>query len=252
MPKVVDYPLFPFARVMELAHTVDYLGGSCTIADCAHHMKKKISGGFGVLISSAIKHDLVHRKGDRLSISDLYKKIKFSYSPAEKIAAQRLSFLHPVLYRKVYDRFKGKELPLPMLDKLLIREFQVEEKASIKIAGYFVDGLKPLQLIRDGKLLAVDNDAIAAVIKEEPVQMSIPLAPPEEEQQKGNVQHSLTDTEDKNNRTSYPEQDNTDKFVISIQGNGINSTMNIDTQEDFQIVEAILAKIKRKLGAEKK
>ena len=233
---------------MELANAVDYLGGSCTIADCAHQLKKKISGGFGVLISSAIKHDLIQRKGDRLSVSELYKKIKFSYNLVEKIDCQRVSFLHPVLYRKVYDRFKGKELPLAMLDKLLIREFQVEEKVSEKIAGFFVEGLKRLHLLKDGRLVSVDSQA-GTTVPEEPVQMTLPLTtqisgdqPPSE---------NLGYSQDNNQKINELIQDQAGKFVFSIQGNGINSMFVIDNNEDFQIVEALLAKVKRMLPSQR-
>lgn len=247
MPKIVDYPLFPFHKAMELANAVDYLGGSCSIADCAHQLKKKISGGFGVLISSAIKHDLIQRKGDRLSVSELYKKIKFSYNPAEKIDCQRISFLHPVLYRKVYDRFKGKELPLAMLDKLLIREFQVDEKVSDKIAGYFVEGLKRLQLIKDGKLLHAESLANAAA-PEEPIQMSLPL--PKQTWVEHSPWENIGDSQDSKQQINELEQNQSGKFLFSIQGNGIHSTLVIDNSEDFQIVEALLAKVRRILGAE--
>lgn len=243
MPKIVDYPLFPFEKVLELANAVDYLGGSCTIQDCAHRLKKKLSGGFGVLISSAIKHDLIGRKGDRLSVTDLYKKIKFSYNPAEKADCQRISFLHPVLYRKIYDRFKGKELPLPMLDKLLIREFQVDEKVSEKIAGFFVDGLKKLHMIKDGKLLT-NNEYPALVNRDEPIQASLPLSIQEEP---ARIHESLSDDNDINLKIKQLEDIKSGKFMLSIQGEGIDSTIVLETGEDFQIVEAILAKIKRKL-----
>ena len=243
MPKIVDYPLFPFDKVIELANAVDYLGGSCTMADCAHHLKKKLSGGFGVLVSSAIKHDLIARKGDRLSVSELYKKIKFSYNPAEKIDCQRVSFLHPVLYRKIYDRFKGKELPLSMLDKLLIREFQVDEKVSEKTAGFFVDGLKKLHMIKEGKLLAI-GEFPAPHAREEPVQTSLSLTSQEEPP---DIQQNLSGNDDKKQRINQLEESQPGKFLLSIQGEGINSTLIIDNKEDFQIVEALLAKIKRKL-----
>lgn len=246
MPKIVDYPLFPFHKAMELVNAVDYLGGSCTIADCAHQLKKKISGGFGVLISSAIKHDLIQRKGDRLSVSELYKKIKFSYNPAEKIDCQRVSFLHPVLYRKVYDRFKGKELPLAMLDKLLIREFQVEEKVSEKIAGFFVEGLKRLHLIKDGRLLPADGVVNTAAIQE-PVQMTLPLSKQTYIEQL--PLENLGDSQENSAEINELVKAQPGKFLFSIQGNGINSKVVIDNTEDFQIVEALLAKVKRMLGS---
>ncbi|MBE7171375.1 MAG: hypothetical protein INR73_12340 [Williamsia sp.] len=250
MPKIVDYPLFSFSRVLELANTVDYLGGSCTIADCAHQLKKKVSGGFGVLVSSGIKHDLIQRKGDRLSVSELYKKIKFSYNPSEKIEAQRVSFLHPVLYRKIYDRFKGKELPLPMLDKLLIREFQVDEKVSAKIAGYFVEGLKRLQLLRDGKLLPAD-DMPALVAKDEPVQMSITPVAPEEQRPSPQISKNFTVASDNVLENNQLANDPTGRFKISIQGDGLSSTLVIATVEDLGIVEAMLEKIRKSLGGTK-
>ena len=242
MPKIVEYPLASFDKVLQLADAVDHLGGSCTIQDCAVYMKKKVSGGFGILISSAIKHDLIIRRQDRLSSSDLYRKIKLSYNQTEKIDYQRVSFLHPRLYRRIYERFRNKELPYSMLDKLLIREFDVEENVSQKVAYFFIDGLKRLHFVKDGKLGSSDKLpfqntdkpqlSIDMAVETEPVQVSAyepnPVQPVEQ--------------------ISTPAKSGSQAFyTVSIKGAGIDSSIEINNQDDFLIVEAMLGKVRRSL-----
>ncbi len=250
MPKIVEYPLAPFDKVFKLAESVDYLGGSCTIQDCAASMKKKVTGGFGILISSGIKHDLVIRRRDRLLLSEQFNRIKFSYDNAEKIENQRISFFHPALYQKIRERFHDKELPVTMLPKLLIREFQVEPEVSEKIAGFFLDGVKQLHLLQDGKLLGNLKAA-----NEQP--FSIPhttTAPPPAEKQ---VQIPFREAELPGNEipvaNTRPEKmpaapaSTPDQYTIIVKGKGLESTIVVHDLDDLVIVEALLSKIRKTL-----
>lgn len=241
MPKIVEYPLASFDKVKQLADAVDYLGGSCTIRDCAEHMKKKVSGGFGILVSSGIKHDLLVRRSDRLFTSDLYKKIKLAYNAAETLDYQRMAFFHPVLYKKISDRFRNKELPLAMLDKLLIREFQVEENVSQKIAGFFVDGVKSLQLLKDGKL--VNPDLPSSHYTED----NPPSLPAEENHQSEINFNKTRDKVDNITKINDIQHHAEQRFIVSIKGNGVDLTIVVNDKDDYQIIEAMIGKIKKTL-----
>jgi hypothetical protein len=141
MPRTVDYPHAAFKSSIDLATAVDYLGGSCSVINCAERLNKKVSGAFKSLVSAAVKHGLITVKKDVLNTTELYRLYKFSYNEEEKLDTLRKAFLYPVLYQKIYERFKGKELPVSMLDKLIIRELAVEESYGSRVAGYFVDGV---------------------------------------------------------------------------------------------------------------
>lgn len=242
MPKIVEYPLTSFEKVIKLAETVDYLGGSCSIPDCAAAMKKKVTGGFGILISSAIKHDVIIRRRDRLLVSDLYNKIKFSYNTQEKNENQRIAFLQPALYRKIWDRFHDKDLPVGMLDKLLIREFQVEADVSEKIAGFFMDGVRQLHLYNQGKLQPAEktpNPPPPTKLFEETPTSKQPDLPSLASQPPPVEAPALP----KKERARAPD----DPFVVTIKGRGIDSSIEVHDQDDLLILEAVLGKIRKTL-----
>ena len=147
MPKNIDYPLASFEKAMILASAADELGGSAAIETVAEKLERKISGGFMVIVSSAQKFGLINYEKSIITISEEFKLIKHAYSEAERLNFKQTSFLKPPVFRTLFDRFQNKELPIPLLDKILIREFDVEERTASRVAGYFADGLKELGLM---------------------------------------------------------------------------------------------------------
>jgi hypothetical protein len=119
MPRIVDYPHASFKSAFEVASAVDYLGGSCSSESCAERMKKKVSGAFKSTITAALKHGLITSKKDVLSITELFRLHKLGYNEQEKLEFLRKSFLMPILYSKIYERFRGKELPGLMSKKVM-------------------------------------------------------------------------------------------------------------------------------------
>ncbi len=233
MPKVVEFPSSPFSKALELANAVDYFGGNCSLQSCADKVNKKISGGFGMLVSSSIKHNLISRKKDQLLTTNLYKNIKSAADSRQERNCLRKAFLSPVLYKKVYERFKGKDFPLPMLDKLLIREFAVGADLGSRIAGYFIDGLKSLHLLDGGKLVDMEVEEKPRAKSEDfkPVNTNIEINP---------VATILPAQPDVVTGTGY---------IIHVTGPGMDSTITINEAEDFFILEAITRKIKKQLQA---
>ncbi|HEV8515619.1 MAG TPA: hypothetical protein VGQ59_20185 [Cyclobacteriaceae bacterium] len=239
MPKLIDYPAASFMKAMELANAVEYLGGSCTIQSCADRLGKKVSGGFGMLISSAIKFNLVTRKGEELKSTQLYKNIKLAYNEEEKNENLRSSFFSPRLFSNLYDRFKGRELPISMLPKLLIREFNVDEEAGSRISGYFVEGLRYLNLLDGNKLMDINNGRTSVVEEIDTVEenTSAPIL-----------------NQDTNVIPVIPQQAqevlslNNSVYTIHLKGPGMDSKITISEEEDFLILEAMVKKIKRKMN----
>ncbi len=234
MPKVIEYPSSSFAKALELANAVDYLGGNCSVQSCADKLNKKISGGFGMLISSAIKHSLITRKRDELFTTQLYKDIKLAYHNEEKTQNLRQAFLAPLLYKRIYERFKGKELPVQMLDKLLVREFAVETDLGSRISGYFIDGVKFLNLLDGNKLVDIDIEKETANSENGDL-----------ENKENEVEISLS------NNVTNPSIENVTHntaYVIHIKGPGMDSKITINEEDDFLILEAMTRKIKKKLN----
>lgn len=240
MPKLVDYPHASFKKVFEMAAAVDYLGGSCSVESCAERMKMKVSGAFKSLISAAIKHGLITNKKDVLSVSELYRHHKLGYNEQEKLEILRKSFLMPGLYTKVYERFKGKELPISMLDKLLIRELNVDERYASRVSGYFVNGAKTVKLLDNGKLID-DVNLVISPESEEPVNEN------DENGFERSAAIATTQRELPIERVTLPISTNKDLFTVMIVGPGMNTKIEINEEDDLVILDAMIKKIKKKL-----
>lgn len=237
MPKVIDYPAASFAKAMELANAVEYLGGTCTIRSCADRLGKKVSGGFGMLISAAIKYSLVTRKGEELKNTPLYRSIKLAYNETERTENLRYSFLSPRLFSNLYERFKGRELPITMLPKLLIREFNVDEDSGSRISGYFVDGLRSLSLLDGNRLIDIVNDQNA--VMEADVSESKPGLILDQE---GTMVPAIAP------QTQEIPSLNNSIYTIHLKGPGMDSKITISEEDDFLILDAMIKKIKRKMN----
>ena len=240
MPRVVDYPHASFKSAFEVAASVDYLGGSCSVESCADRMKKKVSGAFRSLINAAMKHGLITSKKEVLSITELFRLYKLGYNEQEKLEFLRKSFLMPALYSRVYERFRGKELPVSMLEKLLIREFNVEESYASRVSGYFIDGAKTTNLLENGKLLN-DTNLKSSSEQDENNAENDSSEPASYEVAKPNKEVSV-------NTIELPITSNKDLFTVMIVGPGMNTKIEINEEDDLIILDAMIKKIKRKLS----
>ena len=249
MPKIIEYPKGNFKSSLDLAEAVSSLGGSCDRESCAHKMGLKMSGAFGTKIGTTAKYELISTDKGKLEITELYKVIKNAYDDVERKKFETEAFLKPEVFNKLYERFKGSELPVGMLSKLLIREYEVEEKQAVRVSKYFIDGLQYLNLL-DGNNKLFDNTTSEDVeedyveIEEEkdlPTKSNYtsPYLP-----EKPNAQ--ILHIENKNNTLNRIEKETTD-FIVHIMGPGIDSQIVIKEEEDLLIVDAMLKKVKKKL-----
>lgn len=235
MPKNLNYPLASFQKAFSLADAVDTLGGSCSVESCAEKMQRKISGGFMVIISSAQKFNLIGFEKGIITISEDYKLIKHSYTNSERIAFLRKAFLSPQVFSILYERFKGRNLPVEMLDKILIREFGVEENTVGRIAGYFLEGLKTYGLLNGNQLTDGNEEAEPAVKVQSETTNVIGQQLVEKEMPK-NPDASFSTIKSKS-----------DLYEIQLTGPGINTNLNLEVEEDVLILEAIIKKIRKDL-----
>ena len=242
MPKNLNYPLASFQKAFALADAVNALGGNSSVETCAEKMQRKISGGFMVIISSAQKFNLVSFDKGTISTSENYKLIKHAYSNTERLNFLKKSFLAPQVFSILFERFKGKELPAEMLDKILIREFEVEETTAGRVAGYFKDGLKTCGLLNGNQ---VADDSESNKTQEE--------SPSPVNQSKPEIQQNLQSTEageslqpDASFSPVKPES-LAKYYEIKLSGPGIYTTLNLEKEEDILIIEAIIKKFRKEI-----
>ncbi|MDB5235992.1 MAG: hypothetical protein JWR44_2985 [Hymenobacter sp.] len=161
MPKLIDYPRTTYSGAWELAEVVDDTGGKCAIDTAARKLNRKVSGSFKAIIGSAVKFGLLTSKRELLTTTTLFKRIKHAYDKQEELLFHREAFLTPPLFTQLCRKFRSRELPVQMLDVMLIREFGVEEINAQGVAKAFVEGCRMVGLMDEREIVA-DIDALGA------------------------------------------------------------------------------------------
>ena len=161
MPKLIDYPRTTYSGAWELGEIVDDTGGKCAIDTAARKLNRKVSGSFKAIIGSAVKFGLLTSKRDLLTTTTLFKRIKHAYDKQEELVFHREAFLTPPLFTQLCRKFRSRELPVQMLDVMLIREFNVEEINAPGVAKAFVEGCRMVNLLDEHNIIA-DIDALSA------------------------------------------------------------------------------------------
>lgn len=161
MPKLIDYPRTSYSGAWEVAEVVDDTGGKCALETCARKLNRKVSGSFKAIVGSAVKFGLLTSKRELLTTTTLFRRIKHAYDKQEELIFHREAFLTPVLFTQLCRKFRSRELPVAMLDVLLMREFGVEEINAQGVAKAFVDGAHMVGLLDEHNMLA-DIDQLAA------------------------------------------------------------------------------------------
>lgn len=252
MAKIIGYPRSSFKASMELAEAVYSLGGNCTKESCADEMGKKMSGGFTSIIGAAVKFELVQSKKGELLTSDLFNKIKLSYDEDEKKKYEKEAFLKPPVFQKLTEKLSGKTLP-SYLDKFLIREFEVDKDRASRVAKYFIEGAKFVELFDNQGRIQLENNINDETVDEEysdfedvtsnneTINAVIPALSNKEKAstQILHIDNSITNSEKINAKS--------DEYIVHISGPGINSQIVIREEDDLDIVNAMLKKVKKKL-----
>lgn len=237
MPKILDYPSATFEKCIELANAIESLGGNCSKDIAGEKMGLTgTSGGFGQIVSSAVKFKLIRYEKGKLSITETFKSIKQAYSENERLVIERDAFLTPKVFRSLFEKLKGKEIPTEILPKMLIREFGVESEDASKVSKYFIKGLTEIKLIA-GNIIIDDSVSNVEIEEgkdnEEPETINLPTKA---------FDNGLNGFEEA--LIIQPE-----KYVVHFIGPGLNSKLEIQDSEDFLIVEATLKKIKKKYSS---
>lgn len=160
MPKLIDYPRTSYSGAWEVAEVVDDTGGKCALETCARKLNRKVSGSFKAIVGSAVKFGLLTSKREVLTTTTLFRRIKHAYDKQEELLFHREAFLTPPLFTQLCRKFRSRELPVAMLDVLLMREFGVEEINAQGVAKAFVDGAHMVGLLDEHNIVA-DIDQLA-------------------------------------------------------------------------------------------
>ena len=238
MPKNIDYPPASFKKAMELANAVKSLGGNTSTETCAHQMGKKVSGGFNYIISAAVKFGLIEMKHGTLSNTPRFKSISLAYDEDEKNNLIIEAFLSPPVFKGIYDKFANQnvEVPVKILDKVLIKEFEVDESKAQTVSNYFITGAKSINLMDSANLLkkVPGKDSSADLRSADSIKSD-----------DGKVSSNPQEQNSFLTRTKLTEEKG--EFVVHFAGPGMDSQIVVKEPEDLEIVEVILKKIKRKL-----
>lgn len=161
MPKLIDYPRTSYTGAWEVAEVVDDTGGKCALETCARKLNRKVSGSFKAIVGSGVKFGLLTSKREMLTTTTLFRRIKHAYDKQEELLFHREAFLTPSLFTQLCRKFRSRELPVAMLDVLLIREFGVEEINAQGVAKAFTDGARMVGILDENNVVA-DIDQLAA------------------------------------------------------------------------------------------
>ncbi|RZK41771.1 MAG: hypothetical protein EOO61_05785 [Hymenobacter sp.] len=161
MPKLIDYPRTSYTGAWEVAEVVDDTGGKCALETCARKLNRKVSGSFKAIVGSGVKFGLLTSKREMLTTTTLFRRIKHAYDKQEELLFHREAFLTPPLFTQLCRKFRSRELPVAMLDVLLIREFGVEEINAQSVAKAFIDGARMVGVLDEHNIVA-DIDQLAA------------------------------------------------------------------------------------------
>lgn len=237
MPKIVDYPRASLKRSLELAHAVESLGGESTVESAAEALGNKVTGAFNALMSATAKYGLVTNKAGRLQITPLFRGLLLAYSDEERRGAERQAFMSVPLFREITARFSGKKLPVDYFEKLLMREFGVPTEMASRVAGYYTEGARSTGVLDEAGVIQGGS--------------GVALEPQETSAGEESAAHSdlqpgsrdagrtapLVSTSTLNTR---PE-----KYYVRIHGPDMDSTMEINDEDDLAIVEVMIKKVRR-------
>lgn len=199
-------------------------------------MGLKVTGSFTAAIADAQKYGVISYERGIISVTEEYKLVKHSYTEEEKKERLTDLFLKPEVFQDLFNRFQGLKLPVEMLDKILIREFDVRDKVASRVCSNFVEGLKVLDLIDEDFFLR-SNDLDLNKIKDSNVENEIT----------SQIDLSPSDVISQDQKINSFENISKDSFKVTILGPRLNTTIELLDEDDLNILDATLNKIRKAL-----
>jgi hypothetical protein len=254
VPKKHAFPLSSIERALSVANAVQECGGSCDKERCAQLMGKTLSGAFQTHIGSSVKYGFIENSKNILTTTTLYKGISMSYTESEKRAHLLSSFFSVPLFQSVYDRFLHTPLPKDLLPKILIREFEVSEGISDKVSKAFFTSISYLGLIdTDGVIIPMDSpidedpdsplpfDTADFVVEAETRIPNRPKPTLPTQAPAAAPQKKAPDLRPAKKTTAIISGNT---YQFSIKGTNISVDMTLQSEFDFDIMDAVIEKIR--------
>jgi len=223
-----------------LAEVVDKLGGEASDESAADGLGNKVSGAFRALVGGAVKYGLVSTSKGRIKTESLYQDYKLAYDDASKLHALRTAFLSAPLFNELVGRLNGQPVP-SHLEKLMIREYEVPPEAASRIVQYFIEGSKEAGILSSATGLISLNPAAPTDTKIIPGTGQLRVA--------GSAP-TITNENYSELAALEPSPLPADVYTVRIFGPGIDTKITIKEEEDLEIVEVTLRKVKRLLKEE--
>lgn len=240
MPKIITYPKASQSKSLTLAKAVNSLGGTCSQELAAEKIGMKPGGGFNVILSGGVKYGFLTNKRGELSVTSLLRELCHAYTEEETKEFLKQSLLSVPLYKDLVNRFPGNHLPVEILDKLLIREMGVDAFWASKVAKYFIADARNCGLLSENNQIIIENDKL------------------KEPQHSDETESNDLDATgcDKEESSAIPppasilkdQIHDSNEFIVSIKGPGMNTTITITDEDDMLIVETTLNKIKKQMA----
>lgn len=107
----IEFPYSDIDNAQEIVRGVHAVGGTaCEYEQLAAHLKAEPKGGgFRLRVNGAKTHGYIeYERGGLIRITELGLRL---IDPQEERAAKAEGFLNVPLYQKVYETFKGRQLP---------------------------------------------------------------------------------------------------------------------------------------------
>ena len=243
MPKIVDYPRATLAASINLAQAVDTLGGSCSKELAADKLGKKVSGAFAALMATTSRFGFITIKKGQLSVTPTYRDYKLAYDDQERTKVLRSAFLSIPLFERIVKRFDGMPLPSGHFEKMLVKEFDVPENIGSRVAKYFIDGAKQAGILDENDVVAFEVAATTDDSSDEAINSDVGLSVDKE-----SVNIGLTRRVE--GVKNIPVSEASDSYSVRITGPSVDMVIQINEADDLLIVDALLAKVRKKMNDE--
>jgi hypothetical protein len=144
----ITFPYGDLDDAVQVANAVHGLDGMAEMDQIAKSLDHENvdSGTFRVKVAAARIFGLIKIKDEQASLTDLGNQI---VRPDTEAKARALAFIEVPLYRKIYDRYKGKLLPGDAALEADMVEFGVAEKQKNRARQGFRRSAEQAKLDRD-------------------------------------------------------------------------------------------------------
>lgn len=152
MPVKLDYPTdgLDIISGIDLIEKLNNLGGKASLEVFAENIgMSRGSGPFRGKISSLSKYHLVKYDNSAIELADLAIKILNAYSEQEKKLFLLESLLSVPIFYKLTSRYYKDKISISLLDKVLIREYNIPKRHSLSLKKIFLIAGKNIGVINE-------------------------------------------------------------------------------------------------------